>query len=53
MTPYIVPLSFVLLNLEIVEREKKLKKFEYIKNEKRSLDEMKNIFNRFLRAIMW
>ena len=31
----------------------KLQKFEYLKNEKSFLDEMKNIFHSFQRAIFW
>ena len=30
-----------------------LQKFEFLKNEKSFLDEVKNIFHRFLRAIIW
>ena len=32
---------------------KKLQTFEYLKNEKSFLDEMKNIFHSFQRAIIW
>ena len=32
---------------------KKLQKFEYLENEKSFLDEIKNIFHNFLRAIIW
>ena len=32
---------------------KKLQKFEYLENEKSFLDEMKNIFHSFWRAIIW
>ena len=32
---------------------KKRQKFEYLENEKSSLDEIKNIFHRFWRAIIW
>ena len=49
-----IPLSLVLLNLEIVERKgKKLQKLEYPENEKSFLDEIKNIFHSFWRAIIW
>ena len=34
MASYIIPISFVPLNLESVERRGKLQKFEYLKNEK-------------------
>ena len=30
-----------------------LQKFEFPENEKSFLDEVKNIFHRFLRAIIW
>ena len=30
-----------------------LQKFEFLENEKSFLDEVKNIFHRFLRAIIW
>ena len=43
MTSQIIPLSFVLLYLESVEREK-LQNFEYLENEKSFFDEIKNIF---------
>ena len=32
---------------------KKLQKFEYLKKEKRFLNEIKSIFHRFARAIIW
>ena len=32
---------------------KKLQKFEYLENEKSFLDEIKNIFHSFWRAIIW
>ena len=32
---------------------KKLQKFEYLENEKSFLDEIKNIFHTFSRAIVW
>ena len=45
MTSLIIPLSFVLFYLEIVEKkEKNLQKFEHLKNEKSFLDEIKNTF---------
>ena len=48
MKSYIIPLPFVLLNLENVERQgKKYKKSEYLENEKSFLDEIKNIFHSF------
>ena len=48
MISEITPLSFVLLNLESVERkDKKLQKFEYLENVKGFLDEIKNIFHSF------
>ena len=48
MISEITPLSFVLLNLESVERKgKKLQKFEYLENVKGFLDEIKNIFHSF------
>ena len=46
MTSEIIPLSFVLLNLESVEREK-IQRFEYLKNKKSFLDEIKSIFQSF------
>ena len=33
--------------------EEKTKKIEYLKNEKNFLDEIKNIFHSFWRAIIW
>ena len=39
MTSGIIPLSFVLLNLKTVEREK-IQKFEYLENENSFLDEI-------------
>ena len=32
---------------------KKLQEFEYIENEKNFLDEIKNIFHSFQKAIIW
>ena len=44
----------MLLSLGSVERKgKKRQKFEYLENEKGFLDEIKNIFHRFWRAIIW
>ena len=41
------------MNLESVEKEgEKLQKFEYLENEKSFLDEIKNIFHSFWRAII-
>ena len=54
MTSQIIPLPFVLLYLESVERKgKKLQKFEYLKNNKSFFDEIKDIFNSFGEAIIW
>ena len=35
------------------EGKMKIKKVEYLKNEKSFLDEIKNIFHSFERAIIW
>ena len=35
------------------EGETKIQKFEYLKSEKRFLDEIKSIFRSFRRAIIW
>ena len=35
------------------KEEEKLQKFEYLENEKNFLDEIKNIFHSFWRAIPW
>ena len=35
------------------KEEEKLQKFEYLKNKKSFLDEIKNIFHSFWRAITW
>ena len=43
MTSLIIPLLFVLLNVESAEK----------KNENGFLDEIKNIFHSFWRAIIW
>ena len=47
MTSYMIPLPFVFLNLESVERRGKLQKIECLENEKRFSDEIKNIFHSF------
>ena len=45
-TLLIIPLPFVLLNLESLEwKGKKLQKIKYLENEKSFLDETKNIFH--------
>ena len=46
MTSYIIPLPFVLLNLENGEREN-LQKLEYLENEQSFSDEIKSIFYSF------
>ena len=43
----IVPLSFVLFNLESGKERKKLQKFEYLEIEKTFLNEIKSIFHSF------
>ena len=35
------------------QEEKKLQKFEYLEDENIFLDEIKNIFHRFWRPIIW
>ena len=35
------------------KEEEKIQKFEYLKNEKSFLDEIKSIFHSFGRAIIW
>ena len=35
------------------EEEEKLQKFEYLENKNSFLDEIKNIFHTFWRAIIW
>ena len=46
MTSLIIPLSFVLLILEKVERKrKKYQNLQYLENKKSFLDEIKNIFH--------
>ena len=39
--------------LKVRRGREKLQKFEYLKNEKSFLDEIKNIFHSFWRAIIW
>ena len=51
MTSQIIPLPFVLLNLESLKRKgKNSQKIEDLENEKSFLDEIKNIFHSFWRA---
>ena len=45
----IIPLSFVLFNLESGKESKKLQKFEYLEIEKSFLNEIKSIFHSFLK----
>ena len=35
------------------KEEEKIQKFEYLENEKSFLDDIKNIFHSFWRAIIW
>ena len=35
------------------DRKTEIQKLEYLENEKSSLDEIKNIFHSFWRAIIW
>ena len=35
------------------KRKLEIQKFEYLDNEKSFLDEIKNIFRNYLRAIIW
>ena len=50
----IIPLPFVLLDLESAERKgEKLQKFEYLDNKKSFFDEIKHTFHSFGRAIFW
>ena len=50
----IIPLPFVLLNLQKSgKEEEKIRKFKYLENEKSFLEEIKNIFHSFWRAIIW
>ena len=44
MTSKIIPLPFALLNLDSEKEGKKIKKIEYLKNEKSFLDEIKGFF---------
>ena len=53
MTSWIIPVLFVLLSLEIVERKGKIQKCEYLEKEKSFLDEIKILFHSFRRAIIW
>ena len=52
MTSKIIPLSYVLLNLESGKEGKESQKFKYLESKKSFLDEMKNIFDSFYRAII-
>ena len=53
MASLIIPLPFVLLNLQKSgKEEEKIQKFKYFKNEKSFLEEIKNIFHSFWRAII-
>ena len=47
MTSKIIPLSFVLSNLESVKGREKIQKSEYLENKKRFLDEIKNVVHSF------
>ena len=47
MNSQIIPLPFVLFNLESGKEGKKLQKFEYLENENSFLDEIENIFHSF------
>ena len=40
-------------NSEKKEGKTEIKKFEYLDNEKSFLDEIKNIFRTYLRAVIW
>ena len=53
MTSQIIPLTFVLLSRESVERKGKNYKNLKNENEKSFLDKMKNTFHNFLRAMIW
>ena len=54
MTSLIIPLPFVLLNLESVERKRiKTQISEYLENEKSFLDEINHIFHSFWKATAW
>ena len=35
------------------KKEEKIQKFEYLENKKSFLDEIKNIFHSFRRAVIW
>ena len=43
----IIPVLFVPLSLESVERKEKIQKCEYLEKEKSFLDEIKNLFHSF------
>ena len=43
----IIPVLFVPLSLESVERKGKIQKWEYLEKEKSFLDEIKNLFHSF------
>ena len=47
MTSEIIPLPFVLFNLESVERKGKIQKFDYLENERNFLDEIKKKIHSF------
>ena len=53
MTSWIIPLPFVLLNLESGKEGKKLQKLEYRENEENFLNKTKNIFLSVWKAIIW
>ena len=54
MASWIIPLLFGLLSLESVERKKKnSKKLNILTTKRAVLDEIKNIFNSFGKAIIW
>ena len=49
----VIPLPFALLNVEKVEKKMKKYKTLNILKTKEFLDEIKNIFHSFWRAIIW
>ena len=54
MKSWIIPLSFVLLNLERMERKgKNYKNVNIFESEYSFLDEIKTIFHNFWRVIIW
>ena len=54
MTSQIIPLQiYPFESGKFGKERKKLQKFEYLKNEKSFLDELKNIFHNFWTAIIW